>query len=84
MPRWLKLNSDVVIRYFGSYIAVFVRDISSSLHMAYMKHLGAMNPLVGKAFALAEATLLAKMHKWPQVVFESDSSVLCDDVLSQD
>lgn len=69
---WLKLNSDVAICPFGSYIEFSVRYSHSSLCMAYMKRLGAMNLLVGEALALVEAMMLAKRHRWPRVVFESN------------
>ncbi|KAB1215964.1 hypothetical protein CJ030_MR4G023636 [Morella rubra] len=80
--RRLKLNTNVVIRLFGSYIAVSFKDSFSSLCMAYTERFGAIDPLVGEAVALAEATLLAKWHRWNRVVFESDSFVLCDAVSS--
>lgn len=43
-----------------SYIAVSVRDSSSSLCMVYMKRLNAMDPSFGEAHALVEAFSLAR------------------------
>lgn len=46
---WLKLNLDVAIRYFGSYIAVSVRDSHCSLCMANTERLCATDPQVSEA-----------------------------------
>ncbi|KAB1219245.1 hypothetical protein CJ030_MR3G001272 [Morella rubra] len=40
-----------------------------------------MDPLVGEAFVSVEAKLIARRHGWPQVVFKSDSLVLCNAIL---
>lgn len=49
--------------------------------MAYMERLVAMDPLVGEACALVVAVELARRERWSWVVFESDSLVLCKEVL---
>lgn len=64
------MNTDVAICSSRSYIAVTIRDASSSFCMAYAERLGAMDPLVGEAFAMAEAVNLAKCKEWNWMVFE--------------
>lgn len=79
---WLKVNTDVAIWSSGSYIAISIKDSLSSLCMAYTERLVAMHPPFGEAFALEEAVHLVSSRGWSRVVFESDSLVLCWDVLS--
>lgn len=43
-----------------------------------------MDLLIGEACALAEAVSLAGSKTWPCVIFESDSLILCNEVLSQE
>lgn len=59
----LKLNTNIVIHLFGSYIAISFKDSFSSLCMAYPERFGAIDFLVSEAVALAEATSLAKWHR---------------------
>lgn len=49
--------------------------------MAYTKRLGAIDPLVGEAFALTEVVVLAHRHLWCKAVFECHSLILCKEVL---
>lgn len=79
---WLKINTDVVIRRHELYIAISVIDYCSSLCFVYMEQLVATDPVVGEAFDLAEAMLLAMRRGWGKVLFECDSLLLCKDVNS--
>ena len=56
----LKCNSYVAIRLNGSYIVILVWDFLSSICMVYAKRFAAMDPLVGKALAMAEVMELAR------------------------
>lgn len=48
--------------------------------MVYTECLVTIDPVVGEAFALAEAVSLARRLNWTNVPFECDSLLLCKDV----
>ncbi|KAB1207014.1 hypothetical protein CJ030_MR7G008070 [Morella rubra] len=52
--------------------------------MAYTERLATIDPLIGEAFALAESAMLARRHKWSKVIFECNSLVVCNVVLSHE
>lgn len=78
----MKLNSDIAVCPNESFIAILAKNFLSSLYIAYMERLAAINPLIGEACALAVAMDFAWAKKRAKIEFECDSLVLCKEHLS--
>lgn len=85
LPRkcgWLKVNTDVAIRFHEFYITISIRDSLNFLCMVYTERLATMDLWIGKSLALVEALALAKRQKWARVNFKCDSLILCKKIIS--
>lgn len=82
-PGWLKINTDVAVRSYGSFTAVSCRDALSSLCYVSTERIDAVDPLLGEAYAVLTAMKQASLKRWSKVYFECDSLILCNEVQSK-
>ena len=76
-PGWFKVNFDVAVRQDFSVLAVVVRNGYKVVHVA-TELKGAMAPLLAESCAAVFAIKQAQSLGCSQVIFEGDSSIVCE------
>ena len=80
-PGIIKINTDAVVRFGHSSIAVVARDASGLVCKAWAKSVDSNDPVIAEALAINLALQLALLERYPNVLVESDSKVCIESII---